>query len=104
MTLAGTVAVVSGEVEGAVILPGASDFTWGKQVDILVIQEDSPTSDSRFFVAKATFDLTRLRELPSAGIGPPNEGTDSSFWSIALLTAAGALLALAGLRLRASAA
>ena len=102
VTLADAVAVVSGEIEGAVILPGASDFAWGKQVDILVIQEDPPTSDTRFFVAKATFDLTRLRELPSAGTGPAGEGSGRSVWPIAALALAGALLALAGLRLQAT--
>ncbi len=86
----------------AVSLPGASAFTWGKQVDILAIQEDPPTSHLKFFVAKATFDVTRLRELPRAGVGPPGEGSGISVWPIALLAAAGALLALAGLRLQAT--
>lgn len=92
---------VNGEVEQVdVTLPGASDFTWGKQVDILVIQEDPPTSDARFFIAKATFNLTGLRELPSAGVGPATGGPDNSIWPIVALAAGGSLLALAGLRLR----
>ncbi len=87
-----------------VTLPYASGFTWGKQVDILVIQEDPPSSHLKFFVAKARFDVTALRELPRAGIGPAGEGPGRSVWPIALLAAAGALLMSVGLRLRASAA
>ena len=94
-------ATVKGEVERVdVTLPGASDFAWGKQVDILVIQEDPPTSDARFFVAKATFNLTGFRELPSAGVGPAGGHPENTFWPIAALATAGALLSLAGFRLR----
>ena len=95
-------AAVRGVVEAAVVLPGASDFAWGKQVDIVVIQEDPPTSDARFFVAKATFDVTRLRELPKAGFGPAGADSDSNAWPVAVLALSGALLSWAGLRLRAA--
>lgn len=103
VTLADTVAI-RGVVEDDVVLPGASDFAWGKQVDILVIQEDPPTSHARFFVAKASFDVTALRELPRAGVGPAGDGMGGTIWPIAFLAAGGALLASAGLRIRSSAA
>ena len=100
VTLVAAVAV-RGVVEDAVVLPGASDFAWGKQVDILVIQEDPPTSNASFFVAKATFDVTRLKELPKAGVGSASDGSEKSFWPVVSLALGGALLSWAGLRLRA---
>ena len=91
-----TVAARGGGLEHMVTLPGARDFPWGKQVDILAIQQDPPTSDAEFFVARATFTVTALRDLPAAGSAPPVNGNYPG-WLLAALASAGVLSLAAGL-------
>ncbi len=96
VALADAVAV-SGDVRATVVLPGAQAFPWGKQVVILAIQEDPTTSGSKFFVAKATFTVTALRDLPASGHGPGGGDSGLGNWLAPALALGGALIAWTGL-------
>ena len=98
VTLA-TVAVRNGGFERTVTLPGSQGFAWGKQVEILVIQADPPTSSAGFFVASATFSITALADLPAAG-GGASAGDSTLGWLAVALLSSGLLAGCVGLGLR----
>ena len=98
VTLA-TVAARNGGFERTVTLPGSQGFTWGKQVQILAVQADPPTSSARFFVASATFSLTALADLPAAG-GGASAGDSTLGWLVVALMSGGLLAGCVGLGLR----
>lgn len=94
------VPAVRGTVEPtAVTLPGAHDFPWRDQVDILAIVENPPTSNLKYYVASTTFNVIPAA-LADAGSGPIDRESGDVVWLMASLVAFGAVLTLAGLRLR----
>jgi hypothetical protein len=89
-----------GEFTATITMPAleAIQQRFGKEVEIVAVQEDPPTSSERYFVARALFSFSSggCCGLPAAGAGVASSGGLPAALSSASLGAIGlALIALA---------